>query len=139
MTFAAGLKTIAAATVLSLACFGIGTLGLNSGTAVAPAQARQSEPATAASTVAAAGITLNSVNVELPVSDGTFPGGADAGAINDNCLTCHSTGMVLTQPPLSRSLWQQEVEKMRTQYKAPVEASEVPAIVAYLASHDGAR
>jgi cytochrome c5 len=61
-----------------------------------------------------------------------FPGDAKADAINNNCLACHSAGMVLTQPVLSRAEWQSEVEKMRSTYKAPVEASDVPAIVDYL-------
>ena len=34
---------------------------------------------------------------------------------------------------------QQEVEKMRAQYKAPVADSDVPAIVAYLVNHKGLR
>jgi hypothetical protein len=40
--------------------------------------------------------------------------------------------MVLTQPALPRAEWQSEVEKMRSTYKAPVEESDVPAIVDYL-------
>jgi mono/diheme cytochrome c family protein len=84
--------------------------------------------------VAAAGVTLRSVSVEWPVSTRTFPGGAPADAINANCLTCHSAGMVLTQPHLARGDWQAEVDKMRLAYKAPIDPDAVPAIVAYLAS-----
>jgi hypothetical protein len=40
--------------------------------------------------------------------------------------------MVLTQPRLSRAVWQGEVDKMRNTYKAPIEAADVPAIVDYL-------
>jgi hypothetical protein len=40
--------------------------------------------------------------------------------------------MVLTQPALSRAKWQSEVDKMRSTYKAPVEESDVTAIVDYL-------
>ena len=90
------------------------------------------------SSVTAGGVTLRSLAVDLPDSDRTFPGsGADA--INNNCLACHSAGMVLTQPPLSRQAWQAEVDKMRTTYKAPVAAAEVPAIVDYLAALSGGR
>ena len=60
-------------------------------------------------------------------------------AINNNCLACHSAGMVLHQPALSPATWQAEVEKMRSQYKAPVDPSDVPAIVAYLTAHKGAK
>jgi cytochrome c553 len=77
-------------------------------------------------------MTLQSVNIKLPASDRTFPGGAGADAINNNCLICHSAGMVLTQPSLSRADWQAEVEKMRDFYKAPIAAKDVPVIVDYL-------
>ena len=45
--------------------------------------------------------------------------------------------MVWNQPNLTRAAWQAEVEKMRAQYKAPVDPADVPAIVAYLADHKG--
>jgi cytochrome c5 len=86
----------------------------------------------APSTVTGAGVTLHSVNVNFPDPGRMFPGDAKADAINNNCLACHSAGMVLTQPTLSRAEWQSEVEKMRSTYKAPVEESDVPAIVDYL-------
>ncbi|MEJ1978214.1 MAG: hypothetical protein WDN49_20930 [Acetobacteraceae bacterium] len=68
-----------------------------------------------------------------PTSDRMFPGGTAADAINANCLTCHSAGMVLNQPLLTRASWQDEVSKMRLTYKAPIDAEAVPAIVDYLA------
>ena len=55
-------------------------------------------------------MTLHSVNVSFPNSDRTFPGGAEADTINNDCLICHSAGMVLTQPSLSRAGWQDVVE-----------------------------
>ena len=96
-----------------------------------PSLPAENAPATP-STVAGAGVTLHSVNVEFPDPGRMFPGDAKAEAINNNCLACHSAGMVLTQPGLSRAEWQSEVEKMRSTYKAPVEESDVPAIVDYL-------
>jgi mono/diheme cytochrome c family protein len=92
----------------------------------------------APSTVAAAGITLHSDSFTLPSSDRVFPGGAAADAINGNCVSCHSAGMVLNQPPLSRAAWQGEVAKMRDTYKAPIAAEDVPAIVNYLVGTKGA-
>lgn len=87
-----------------------------------------------APTIAAGGgVTLHSLDLELPDSDRLFPGGAEADAINNNCLACHSAGMVLNQPTLSRGDWQAEVDKMRNIYLAPVAAEDVPAIVNYLA------
>jgi hypothetical protein len=96
----------------------------------APAAPIAPDPAS----VASGGITLHSVDVDFPDSDRNFPGGAEADAINGNCLACHSAGMVLTQPLLSRAQWQAEVDKMRNTYKAPIDAADVPAIVDYLAN-----
>jgi hypothetical protein len=80
----------------------------------------------------AADISLKSVSVDLPLGDRTFPGGAKADAINNNCLACHSPGMVLTQPTLTKGEWEAEVNKMRTAYKAPVDPKDIDAIVNYL-------
>ncbi|CAN5673098.1 hypothetical protein BH11PSE3_BH11PSE3_48520 [soil metagenome] len=75
---------------------------------------------------------LKSVSVELPTSDVAFPGPANATAITNNCLACHSAGMVLTQPDLSKAAWTGIVEKMIHDYKAPVSEGGGPAIVDYL-------
>jgi hypothetical protein len=83
-------------------------------------------------------IPLKSVNVEIPFGDRMFEGpGSDVA--NNNCLACHSAGMVLDQPALSQAQWRAEVEKMLTAYKAPVDPKEVDAIVAYLVSIRGAK
>ena len=101
------------------------------GDASAAAAAAQSTPPP--STVSVGGVTLRSVNVDFPNRDRNFEGpGADV--VNNNCLTCHSAGMVLTQPRLPRAVWQAEVEKMRNTYKGPIDAEDVPAIVDYLAN-----
>jgi hypothetical protein len=132
MSFSVRFPILAAGAVLAVCAIGPGDWN-----AIVPAHAQQSQPAAVPTTVTAAGITLHSVSIELPGSDQMFPGDAAAEAINNNCLACHSAEMVLTQPNLSQSVWQQEVEKMRSQYKAPVDEQDVPAIVAYLASHKG--
>ena len=96
-------------------------------------------PVVAASTTLAAGFVLKSVSVELPVSDVAFPGGAKADAVAANCLSCHSAGMVLTQPDLTRAVWTDIVEKMIHAYKAPVAEADVAAIVDYLQATRGAK
>jgi hypothetical protein len=88
---------------------------------------------------AAALVELKSITVDLPDSDRTFPSGPGSDAINDNCLACHSAGMVLNQPPMSTAQWQAEVNKMRTAYKAPIDPKDVGAIVNYLAALRGAK
>jgi hypothetical protein len=130
--------TLAATAVVAIACLGISMPGPASLPSGSRALAQTAKPAAAASTISAAGITLHSVSVDLPYGDRTFSG-ADAEAINNNCLACHSVGMVLVQPAMTRSAWQSEVQKMRGQYKAPVDEADVPAIVAYLTAHKGAQ
>ncbi len=97
---------------------------------VAASATAPAAPASAA--VSAAGVTLRSVSLTLPTSDRAYPDGPHADAINNNCLACHSAGMVLTQPTLSRAAWQDEVDKMVTTYKAPVAAADITQIVDYL-------
>jgi cytochrome c5 len=88
-------------------------------------------------TQAAGKLTLKSVSVDLPAGDRMFPDGPGADVANDNCLACHSAGMVLNQPAMSKAQWQAEVDKMRTAYKAPVDAKDVDAILDYLISIRG--
>jgi len=82
-------------------------------------------------TRAAGPLELKSVRVDLPDEERMFTG-PEADAINNNCLACHSAGMVLDQPALSRETWTAEVNKMITAYKAPVAPGDVPAIIDYL-------
>jgi hypothetical protein len=91
---------------------------------------------TSRTTATGGGVTLTSVSVLLPDQGRTFPGSA-ADVLNNNCLACHSAGMVLTQPRLSRGDWQAEVNKMRATYKAPIAETDVPAIVNALISLSG--
>ncbi len=85
---------------------------------------------TSAST--APSFVLKSVSVELPASDAAFPAATGVDVMAANCLACHSAGMVLTQPALSKAAWQAEVEKMIHTFKAPVAERDVAAIVDYL-------
>ena len=51
------------------------------------------------------------------------------------CTACHSADYIITQPrglPDPMAFWTAEVNKMRHSYGAPVEESDVQAIVAYL-------
>jgi hypothetical protein len=84
-------------------------------------------------------MVFTSVDVDLPAGDLVFPGGREAAAINGNCLSCHSAGMVLNQPALTKAAWSAEVAKMIGVYKAPVAAADVPAIVGYLVATRGVK
>jgi hypothetical protein len=81
-------------------------------------------------------LTLKSVSVDLP-DRGTMFSGPGSDVVNNNCLACHSAGMVLNQPALPAAAWHAEAEKMIHQFKAPVDEKDVPAIVAYLARIKG--
>ena len=85
-------------------------------------------------THAADKLTMKSVSVDLPAGDRMFPDGPGADVANDNCLACHSAGMVLNQPALPKAVWEAEVDKMRKVYKAPIDDKDVDAIVHYLIS-----
>jgi cytochrome c5 len=129
------IKTMRAALVAAMPI--ILALGGTSilGSEVSAKDYRAAGPAAVAlNSVSGGGTTLRSVNVEFPDPERLFPGGDKAEALNNNCLACHSAGMVLTQPYLSRAEWQSEVDKMRNIYKAPIAAEDVAAIVDYLAS-----
>ena len=77
-------------------------------------------------------LILKSVNVDLPFGERMFPDAPGSDVVNNNCLACHSAGMVLTQPALSKEQWRAEVDKMRTAYKAPIDPKDVDAVVDYL-------
>jgi mono/diheme cytochrome c family protein len=80
---------------------------------------------------------LKSVKVVLPDGDRVFPGGAAADVVNNNCLACHSTEMVLTQPALAKPAWEAVVRKMIAVYKAPIDDADIAAIVSYLVQNKG--
>ena len=83
-------------------------------------------------------LVLKSISLELPTSDRTFPDGPGSAAINNNCLVCHSAGMVLNQPAMPEAAWAGEVHKMISVYKAPVSDQDAATIVAYLTHLKGA-
>jgi hypothetical protein len=79
------------------------------------------------------------VKADLPESDRMFPAGPGSDAINNNCLACHSAGMVLNQPVLSKQAWTAEVNKMINNYKAPIAPEDVGTIVEYLITLKGTK
>jgi len=78
------------------------------------------------------------VSISLPGDAGmAFKPGVGLAAVQANCLTCHSSAYVSTQPVLSRAQWTGEVLKMRTTYGAPIADDQVPVIVEYLTAQYG--
>ncbi len=104
---------------LLLAALAASALGL---LAAAPAQA----------------LTFPTKTIQLPESTRVFPGsGPGATAANSYCLMCHSVGMVMNQPDMTRAAWTVEVNKMRNAFKAPIPEDQVNTIVDYLMSIKG--
>jgi len=78
------------------------------------------------------------VTISLPGDAGmAFKPGPGVGAVQANCLTCHSSAYVSTQPVLSKAQWTAEVTKMKNVYGAPIADDAVPAIVDYLTAQYG--
>ena len=110
----------------------LGVYGLNHFAAFVSAS--QAPPAAGPATVRARGVTLTSIDVDLPDQAASYPAGPHMDVMNAHCLTCHSPSMVTNQPRLSADQWTSEVKKMRDTYKASVDDQSVPDIVAYLVS-----
>lgn len=98
------------------------------------AGAKMAGPNAPKTAVDAGGVSIRSVGFEFPAADHAFPAGDGAELVTNNCTSCHSQGMILTQPQLSPAAWTGEVQKMQHTYKAPVADADVPAIVAYLST-----
>ena len=76
--------------------------------------------------------------ISLPGDAGmAFKPGPGAGPVMANCLTCHSSAYVSTQPVLSKAQWTAEVTKMKAVYGAPIPDDQIPAIVDYLTANYG--
>lgn len=84
------------------------------------------------SSVAAAGVTLNSQALDLPADITAFPAGAGSEVLTVNCTGCHSAEMILNQPRLAGDKWQGAIDKMRKAYHAPVAPADDAKIVAAL-------
>ena len=105
-------------TLLVLAC--LGALGASAVAAGTPAPPK------------------GTASISLPGDIGmAFKPGPGVGAAQANCLTCHSSAYVSTQPVLSKAQWAAEVTKMKNVYGAPIADDAMPAIVDYLTTQYG--
>ena len=76
--------------------------------------------------------------ISLPGDAGmAFKPGAGAAAAQANCLSCHSSAYVSTQPQLTKAQWTAEVVKMKNVYAAPIADDQVPVIADYLSTQYG--
>jgi len=81
---------------------------------------------------AKADFAFQNTGITLPADTTMLPPGPGVEAVSTNCLACHSSQMIVTQPRLLRKEWEGEVAKMAKVYKAPIDAKDVPQIVEYL-------
>ncbi|MFO0926850.1 MAG: hypothetical protein U0736_07380 [Gemmataceae bacterium] len=72
------------------------------------------------------------VSIVLPSDDPVLPPGPNSDDFHRQCSACHSTRLILTQPPLKPAQWEAVVKKMMTMYKAPLTAGDEKKVVAYL-------
>jgi mono/diheme cytochrome c family protein len=82
--------------------------------------------------VAAAGVTLNSQTLTLPADQIAFPAGSGNAVLVTNCTGCHSPEMILNQPQLAGDKWQATIDKMRKAYHAPIAPGDDAKIIAAL-------
>jgi hypothetical protein len=81
-----------------------------------------SEPETRTSVVA----------ITLPPDDPDLPPGPHRERFQVACTVCHSTQLVLNQPPFPEKKWAEVVKKMVKTYGAPIREAEESEIVEYL-------
>jgi len=77
------------------------------------------------------------ISYTLPDETAAFRPGPNLEAAQNNCTACHSADYIKTQPEgpkFKKDFWQAEVTKMIKLYGAPIDESDVPKIVDYLAS-----
>ncbi len=77
-------------------------------------------------------LQLQSLKVELPDDDNTYPDGAGADIANSYCAICHSADMVTAQPAFAKDKWKKIVTKMQKEFGCPVPDENVDELAAYL-------
>jgi hypothetical protein len=75
----------------------------------------------------------------LPEEKPGFKSGAGAELAQSNCLVCHSSEYITTQPSLTRDQWKASIVKMQQKYGAPIAAEQVEPLLDYLVNRYGKR
>jgi cytochrome c5 len=104
-------------------------------TAVAYVGTREGTRAPAAAPAPPAAPAATTVAVEtiaLPHDETELPWGPYLRTFATSCTICHSTRMVMTQPPFPREQWVEVVHKMVKNYGAPITPEREGQIVDYL-------
>jgi cytochrome c553 len=77
------------------------------------------------------------VTITLPAETGTYKNAPGIELAQANCLMCHSTEYVSTQPPMARKFWEATVKKMKDKYGAPIQEAQMAALTDYFTSSYG--
>jgi sulfite dehydrogenase len=77
------------------------------------------------------------VSIQLPQEVNAFKQDIAAEFANGQCLTCHSVEYVTTQPPMPRTFWKSEVQKMQQKYGAAIPEEQVEPLANYLTRNYG--
>jgi mono/diheme cytochrome c family protein len=83
----------------------------------------------------APGVAAAPVAYKLPEETAAFKPGPHLDVVRNNCTGCHSADYISTQPQgpkYKADFWRAEVNKMIKVYGAPIEESDIAAIVDYL-------
>jgi hypothetical protein len=96
-------------------------------------------PATPPPPITAPSDDLPVQTILLPHDEPDLPLGPHRETFIRYCTLCHSTRLVLTQPPFPKAKWEEIVQKMINPkvYGAPIPAREKPRIVEYLVAIRG--
>ena len=74
---------------------------------------------------------------KLPAEETRLKAGPGADLVKANCLLCHSTDYISTQPPLTRDQWKATVTKMQQKFGAPYNAEKMDPVIDYLVKSYG--
>jgi len=73
----------------------------------------------------------------LPPEQPNFKTAKGAELVQANCLICHSSEYVTTQPAFTREQWKASVTKMQQKFGAPLTAEAVDPLLDYLTANYG--
>jgi hypothetical protein len=90
-----------------------------------------------ASLITAAFIAQAADEWNLPPEKPQFKASKGAELVQANCLICHSSEYITTQPAFTRDQWKASVTKMQQKFGAPIPAEHVDSLVDYLATNYG--
>jgi mono/diheme cytochrome c family protein len=75
--------------------------------------------------------------IQLAHDEPSLPPGPGRAEFSAQCVICHSTRYISMQPRFPRKVWEAEVQKMVTAYKAPISEHDQAQIVNYLVATFG--